>query len=74
MNYCRCAASVRVGILGCATLFALACDRTLAPRRNRLAELRQEATGGFGAFYGRVRAFDPTQSCWKARRHLAAFW
>jgi hypothetical protein len=51
-------------------LVTLACDRALAPRRNRLAELRQQATAGLGVFHGRIRAFDPTQPCWKAPRTL----
>jgi hypothetical protein len=57
-----------IGIVGITTL---ACDRAVAPRRNRLTELRQAATAGFGVFYGRVRAFDPSQSCWKAPQTLA---
>jgi hypothetical protein len=63
-------ASVFPVVLG-AILSSLACDRAIAPRRNRLTELRQEATSGFGVFYGRVRAFDPTQSCWHSGRALA---
>ena len=43
-----------------------ACDRAVAPRRNRLSDLRQQATAGLGTFYGRVRALDPALPCWKA--------
>jgi len=66
----RCYASVFHVVVGVAILLSIACDRAIAPRRNRLTELRQEATSGFGVFYGRVRAFDPTQSCWKTGRNL----
>jgi len=63
--------SVHTGVVVVAILWVFACDRTLAPRRNRLAELRQQATSGFGVFYGRVRALDSTQSCWKSPQTLA---
>jgi hypothetical protein len=61
----------RIPVLGLALLALGACDRAVAPRRNRLTELRQEATKGVGVFYGRVRAFDSTQSCWNAPRVVA---
>ena len=64
-------ATIRVGFIGLALVLAVACERALAPRRNRLNELRQEATESFGVFHGRVRAFDSTQSCWNAPRTLA---
>lgn len=57
--------------VGFAALATLACDRALEPRRNRLSDLRQQATAGLGTFYGRVRALDPSQPCWKAPRTLA---
>lgn len=70
MSY-RTEATLRAGGAGLALLLVLACERTLAPRRNRLTELRQEATESFGVFHGRVRAFDSTQSCWNAPRTLS---
>ena len=63
--------NIRLGVIGCAALAALTCDRALGPRRNRLSDLRQHATAGLGTFYGRVRALDPLQPCWKSTLPLA---
>lgn len=65
--------TTRFGVIVVAFLLLAtqACDRALAPRRNRLSDLRQQATDGLGTFYGRVRVLDPTQPCWKATRTVA---
>jgi hypothetical protein len=46
----------------------VACERAIAPTRNRLADLRAEATKGFGAFHGRVRILDPNEACHRSAR------
>ncbi len=60
-----------MAILGCITLVALSCERSLGPRRSRVAELRQLAAAGVGSFTGRVRALDPSQPCWRSPTGLA---
>jgi hypothetical protein len=63
--------SFRAAVIGLAAVATLACDPALEPRRNRLSELRQQATAGLGTFYGRVRERDPSQPCRRAPRTVA---
>jgi hypothetical protein len=49
-------------------LTGLACERAISPTRNRLTDLRLEATKGFGVFYGRVRVLDANEGCHQSAR------
>ena len=53
------------GAVLCLVAGALACERAIAPRRNRLADLRSEASSGLGNFFGRVVVWDETTACYK---------
>jgi hypothetical protein len=61
----------RIAVTVCAAVAALSCERALGPRRTRLSDLRQHATGGLGTFYGRVLALDPSRPCWQATQPVA---